>query len=120
MPTVLVVEDEGISRRALVSLLAASGYKAIAFGSAEEALQEAEERSIPRLALVDVDLPGMNGLDLIARLSQLRPDLYAVLITAVEGDRIKRFRATHTVGYLRKPLDVSRLLELLTNSQPSA
>ena len=115
---VLVVEDESISRRALTSLLVSSGYTAAAYESAEEALENVDGGPVPRVALVDVDLPGMSGLDLAARLEQLDPDVRMVLITAAEGDRIERFRQGHSVDYVRKPIDFPALLTLLRDAGP--
>jgi CheY-like chemotaxis protein len=112
-PTVLIVEDERVSRRALTSLLAASGYQPQPCESAEEALEQVCHGKDPDIALIDIDLPGMNGLDLIARLESLRPGVMAVLMTAADGERIERFRREHSVHYLRKPLDFGRLLRLL-------
>src|SRR6266480_4034685 len=115
---VLVVEDESISRRALISLLVSSAYTAAAYESAEEALENVDGGPVPRVALVDVDLPGMSGLDLAARLEQIDPDVRTVLITAVEGDRIERFMQRHSVNYLRKPVDFPALLTLLRDAGP--
>ena len=112
-PTVLIVEDERVSRRALTSLLAASGYQPQPCESAEEALEQVRRGKDPDIALIDIDLPGMSGLDLIARLESLRPGVMAVLMTAADGERIERFRREHSVHYLRKPLDFGRLLRLL-------
>ena len=112
-PTVLIVEDEGIARNALRRLLVAQGYEAFAFESAEDALRDIADGDIPPVALIDVDLPGMSGLDLATRLEQLRPDMIKVLITAAAGDRIESYRRTHDVHYIRKPLDFPRLLRLL-------
>lgn len=119
-PTVLVVEDENISRRALTHLLQQSGFRPAAFASAEAALREFDGGALPDVALVDVDLPGMSGLDLVDRLEQLHPGLMAVLITAVSGERIDRFRRAHDVHYIQKPLDFPRLVELLRCTPPSA
>jgi DNA-binding NtrC family response regulator len=111
--TVLIVEDEGVSRNALRKLLAASGYHAAAYECAEDALREVAAHDMPPVALIDVDLPGMSGLDLATRLEELRPDMVKVLITAASGDRIENFRRDHEVHYIRKPLDFPRLLRLL-------
>jgi DNA-binding NtrC family response regulator len=116
---VLIVEDECVSRNALRKLLAASGYHACAYGCAEDALREVAARDMPPVALIDVDLPGMSGLDLATRLEEIRPDMVKVLITAAAGDRIENFRKHHEVHYIRKPLDFSRLLRLL-GDQPVA
>ena len=118
-PTVLIVEDERVSRRALTSLLSSCGFRAAAFESAEEALENVDGGPVPQVALVDVDLPGMSGLELVSRLEQMRPGIKAVLITAAEGERIAQFRRDHEVDYLPKPVDFPRLLRLLTKSQLS-
>jgi len=113
---VLIVEDETVSRNALRKLLAASGYRAAAFECAEDALRAMAARDMPPVALIDVDLPGMSGLDLATRLEEMRPDMVKVLITAASGDRIENFRRNHEVHYIRKPLDFARLLRLLGHS----
>jgi two-component system response regulator RegA len=111
-PTVLIVEDERVSRRALASLLDASGYQPQPCESAEEALQKVQNVE-PDYALVDIDLPGMSGLDLVSRLEQMRPHVVAILMTAYEGERVEQFRQSHPVHYMRKPLDFPRLLSIL-------
>lgn len=116
---ILVVEDEQIVRYALTWLLSASGYTPLSFATAEEALRELEHQPVPNIALVDVDLPGMSGLELIAKLAQNRPAFRAVLVTAVEGERINSFRRAHSVGYLRKPVDFSALLDVLAREADS-
>jgi CheY-like chemotaxis protein len=119
-PNVLIVEDERISRRALAALMSASGYQTEATGSAEEALDAIHSGTHPDIALVDLDLPGMNGLDFIGRLTQLDPAVFPVLITAATGDRLKSLLANRRVAYLRKPLDFDRLLTLIdANTSPN-
>jgi CheY-like chemotaxis protein len=120
-PTVLIVEDERVSRRALSTLLASCGFRASAFESAEDALEAMRGHPMPDVVLVDVDLPGMSGLELVANLEKIWPDVKAVLITAAEGQRIDAFRREHgKVHYLRKPLDFPRLLRFLGGSRDGA
>ena len=116
-PSILLVEDERISRQALTWLLTSSGFQTESYGSAEEALHAAEEY-LPPLALVDVDLPGMSGLELVKRLRARFPTLRVVLLTAVTGERISRFQKEHVVGYVRKPIDFPHLLEILDRFRP--
>ena len=116
-PTVLIVEDETISRKALTWLLAANGYRPMAFETAEEALHAGIDGA--RVALLDVDLPGMSGLELADRLERMDPRLRVVLLTAVEGDRIKEFRRDHSVGYVRKPVNFPALLTMLSSADPN-
>ena len=117
--SVLIVEDEPASRTALSRLLAQSGYDNQAVASAEDALQLIRRRGVPRVALVDLNLPGMSGLDLIERLSRIDPSVVIVLTTAAAGeplmDRVRDFG----VEYLRKPLDFNRLLGLLGGTRVS-
>jgi DNA-binding NtrC family response regulator len=114
-PTVLIVEDEQVARHALSYLLANCGFMPAACASAEEAISKLHEGAKPLAALVDVDLPGMSGLDLVVLMEKHTPGIVTVLITAAEGERIDRFRKDHTVHYLRKPVNFSRLLGLLTH-----
>ena len=115
---VLVVEDEHVSRKALTTLLQSSGFHPKAFGSAEDALRQVDDQS-PAIALVDVDLPGMSGLDFVDKLEKMCPQVRAVLITAAAGERIDRFMQNHAVMYLRKPLNYPQLLQLLRLLYPS-
>lgn len=112
-PNVLIVEDERVSRRALAALMSSMGYHTEAAASAEEALDAVQGGTLPDIALVDLDLPGMNGLDFIGQLTQLDPAVFPVLITAANGDRLTSLLANKGVAYLRKPLDINRLLSLL-------
>ena len=117
---VLIVEDERVSRRALTALMTASGYVAEAAGSAEEALAAVRTEGVhPDIALVDLDLPGMNGLEFIGRLTQLDPAVFPVLITAANGESLAEHLREQGVAYLRKPVDFTRLLSLLDAKTPN-
>ena len=116
--TVLIVEDENVSRTALKRLLARCGYQAEAYGSAEEALGQLDrEAETPQVALVDVDLPGMSGLDLAKFLEQSSPHTFTILITAASGDRIDSFCQAHPVAYLQKPIDFDELLAIMSDAE---
>lgn len=117
-PTILIVEDEQASRRALTLLLAVCGYRTCSFGSAEEALAGLAGGTMPRIALIDLDLPGMSGLDLIDRLERLDPKLRCVLVTATDEDSLRRRIGARNVSYLRKPVDFDALLGILSQRLP--
>jgi len=112
-PGVLIVEDEHVARRALGSLLKASGYDTRAAESAEEALGLLRNQPAPRIALVDLNLPGMNGIDFIGRLEQIAPSVHAVLMTGAGDETLAQALRDRHVPYVRKPLDFSRLLMLI-------
>lgn len=113
-PSVLVVEDEAISRRALEKLLKGSGYESIGVESGEEALRFLAEHEGPHIALIDLDLPGMNGAELVRRLRSLRPDTHAVIMTATSAERVRELIQDHQIPHLRKPLDFRNLLNVLS------
>ncbi len=117
-PLVLLVEDERVSRRALAALLAASGYQTQAVASAEEALHVIDHGGHPRVALVDLNLPGMNGLDLIEQLERLEPGVFPVLITAQGSETLGDILRDRGVAYMQKPIDFDRLLVLMNERQP--
>ena len=112
-PSVVIVEDEQASRRALSVLLSICGYQPQAFASAEEALRSLEGSPFPRVALVDLDLPGMSGADLIRRMKRLQPSAFPILITASDDDTLAAQLRGLPVVYLRKPVDFDMLLGLL-------
>jgi CheY-like chemotaxis protein len=111
--SVLIVEDEAVSRRALSALLMLSGHDTRAVPTAEEALEMVDRGEVPEFALVDLDLPGMNGMDLIRLLKRDHPEVVPVLITATSRERIDRLKEEHQVNYMRKPINLVHLLNLI-------
>jgi CheY-like chemotaxis protein len=116
---VLIVEDECVSRKALTALMTASGYRTNASATAEEALESLGAGPKPDIALVDLDLPGMNGLDFIGRLTERDPAIFPVLITAANGEHLPQLLRQRGVAYLRKPLDFATLLSVLDTARQS-
>ena len=106
----LLVEDEEHSRLALQRLLQSRGFQVTAVESAEEALYLLEHAngSPPCYMVVDVDLPGINGMELICKALVGRPKLHAMLVTAADQTLVKNFATEHDVDYFPKPLDVNR------------
>jgi len=111
--TILVVEDERTSRHAMAHLLRLNGYSTATTASGEEALRTLHRGPFPAFALVDLDLPGMNGLDLIGRLHAMNKDIYSILITAADEARVRAALQGRQVVYLQKPVDFDHLLSLL-------
>jgi CheY-like chemotaxis protein len=118
--TMLVVEDEVYSREALLKLLRSVGFDAKGVGSAEEAIQllaGGRGRS-PNWIVVDVDLPGMCGLELVRLLQMARPEIHPMLLTAANRRNVREFCNQNAVECFSKPLDVPRFLDYLKTEIP--
>lgn len=107
MATVLVIEDHAVNLALMSYLLKAFGHQVLTASDGEEGLATARER-LPDLVLLDIELPGMSGID-VAR--ELRSDartahipLLAVTASAMRGDR-ERLMALGFDGYASKPID---------------
>jgi CheY-like chemotaxis protein len=112
---ILLVEDNATIRHAFGILLEESGYRVRQTGSGEEAIAIAFEDP-PRLILMDVGLPDINGLEVTRRLmaDPRTRDCRVVALTgrALETDQTACLEAG-CVGYLTKPVDTGRLLRLI-------
>ena len=80
-PTVLVADDEEIMREILESLLTREGYRVTLAASGEEALELAKASSLD-IAMVDVMMPGINGIQTLEELKRIDDDLPVIIITA--------------------------------------
>jgi FixJ family two-component response regulator len=109
-PAVFVVDDDASVRDALRSLLRSVGLPVEAFGSAEEFLNEALPEC-PSCLILDVRLPGVNGLDFQDQLNRLGIQIPIVFITA-HGDIPMSLRALKAgaVEFLAKPFQKEELL----------
>lgn len=111
---VLIADDHALFRDSLETLLELNGYEIVASaGNGREAL-EAARHTDPDLALVDISMPELDGIELTARLSQEMPELDVVILSGSDDDRdlFAALRAGAR-GYLVKNLESDRFLELL-------
>lgn len=115
-PTLLIVEDDDLTRAFLVEHLAADGYDPLEAATLAEAL-EVLERSSPALVLSDLTLPDGSGLDLVARIrgadgiaSRVDPATPVLLLTGrgAEIDRVRGFERGAD-DYVVKPFSYSEL-----------
>jgi DNA-binding NtrC family response regulator len=112
---VLIVEDDPLARRALKSLFMANGFPAVAVNSAEDALNILDGGDSAGVALIDIDLPGMNGIQLLGRLRETHPKLACTLMSANDYD-FSDTPGKARVPFMAKPLDLKRLLGFLRSA----
>lgn len=108
---ILIVDDNASNTKLMAFLLAANGYDVRTAGDAEAALRVLTAFH-PRLILMDIQLPGMDGLSLTRQLKAdpATRDILIVAATAyaMKGDE-ERARAAGCDGYVTKPIDTRRL-----------
>ena len=111
--SILIVDDNASNTKLLAFLLTSKGYVVRTAASALEALAVLEEFR-PRLILMDIQLPGMDGLTLTR---QLKADprtsdiaIIAATAYAMKGDEARALEAGCN-GYITKPIDTRRLPE---------
>src|SRR5262249_61432309 len=78
---VLIVEDEKIQAESMSIYLERQGYSTVFALSGEDGLRRAEEAS-PDVAIVDLRLPGIGGLDVLSRLHEITPGSEVIMLTA--------------------------------------
>jgi len=108
---VAVVDDDESFRCALHRLLKSAGFPVRSFASAEDFLKSGQQHDTGCL-ITDIRMPGMSGLDLLAKLNADHCPIPTIFITA-HGDEKMRLQAMRggSVKFLAKPFDDAILLE---------
>jgi DNA-binding NarL/FixJ family response regulator len=113
--TVSIVEDNEQLRGTLSRVIARSeGFEFVSdYGTAEEALDSLIEDK-PQVVLMDINLPGMNGVECVRLLKQKLPSVQVIMLTAYEDtENIFNSLAAGAMGYLLKRTPRSELLEAI-------
>lgn len=106
---ILVIDDNLEILTLLSQFLELEGYKSITCPSAKEGLAQAENKEI-KLILLDIDMPEMNGVEVLAKLRKLVPNTSIIMITGM--DDVKRAEKCMSLGaydYITKPFDFDYL-----------
>jgi len=110
---ILVVEDNEKNMKLFRDVLQATGYSTLEATTGEEAIELSLSQA-PALVLMDVQLPGIDGVEALERLRQNERTasipVLALTAQAMSGDR-ERFLEAGFDGYLAKPVDVGELIE---------
>ncbi len=112
---ILIVDDNPINLKLARVLLQKEGYEVRTVPDAEEALKTLQAFK-PRLILMDIQLPGMDGLELTRRL-KAAPDTKAIQIVALTAYAMKgdeeKITAAGCDGYIPKPIDVQAFPQII-------
>ncbi len=119
MITVSIIDDEKELRESIATFInGSSGFRCVSvYGSADAALQELPNEK-PDVVLMDINMPGMNGIECVERLKRLMPTLQIVMLTVYEDtEQIFRALAAGATGYLLKRLSPTKLLQAIREVQ---
>lgn len=111
--SILVVEDSDIIRRVITLLLQAEGYRVVATGRGQDALQLARGER-PDAVTLDLALPDSDGRDLLRRLKHdAATNAIPVIILSAFADALSPAERWYAADVIRKPFDVDDLLQRL-------
>ncbi|MGO9124562.1 MAG: response regulator [Terriglobales bacterium] len=103
--TVLVVEDSPELQNYLRRLLELDSYQVEIAGNGEDALQRMSTGCAPRVVLLDMQMPGMDGLETLRILRQLQPAAKVIMCSGVDDpDKIRQAISLGAQAYLVKPV----------------
>jgi DNA-binding NtrC family response regulator len=108
--TILLAEDDDMVRSFVFSVLERHGYRVLSAADGMQALHTAKRVGLRGIDLVvtDIDMPGLNGFQLVRSLKELRPDLKVLYMTGHRGAAVHERREGETV--IEKPFAYATLV----------
>ncbi|MES2660142.1 MAG: response regulator transcription factor [Verrucomicrobiota bacterium] len=112
--TIAIVEDDNSLRDILTEIVNGSSWKLVTVYSNAESALEGFAKSCPEVVLMDIQLPGMSGIQCVAKLKELHPSVLVLMVTVYDNsERIFDALAAGASGYLLKRDAPDKLLEAL-------
>lgn len=110
---ILIVDDDEQVRNFVSAALRREGYSIIICSNGEEAISKLDQDK-PQLVLLDILMPGINGMDVLQHLKRMNKPPSVIMMTAVTDETISsRTMALGAWDYLVKPFALERLRELV-------
>lgn len=109
----LIAEDQHLIRGALVALLSLeSDLEVVAELDRGDQVLDAAEKTRPNVAVLDIDMPGLDGLAVAARLHECQPDCHTLILTGLSqpGNLLRALRA-HVRGFIVKDAPAEKLAD---------
>jgi DNA-binding NarL/FixJ family response regulator len=116
---IALVEDDKLIREGFTLLISSTyGYRVVgAYGSCEEALKHLAEDE-PEVVLMDLELPGMSGIEGIEKIKKQRPKTNVIVVSVYDQpERVFQALCAGAGGYLTKNMQPARLLEAIKDIQ---
>jgi len=120
LPHIAIIDDDSSVRQSLQRLIKSLGYDATTFGTADAFLRSLHDIDA-NCILLDIQMPGLSGLDLQSIVTALRSPIPIIFITAHrDEDARSRALALGAIGFLEKPFDDQALVALLQKALQTA
>lgn len=115
--TILIVDDEEEIREIQASILARKGYSVVTAADGQEALKLLEQDSSIAVVLLDIQIPGRGGLDVLREISNSKRRPQVIMVTAMVDEQIARHsRKLGAFDYVLKPIEPDALEGLIIAS----
>ncbi|GIO45152.1 response regulator [Paenibacillus apis] len=106
---VLIVDDQNGIRILLMEVFSSEGYRTYQAANGKLALEIVRGES-PDLVLLDMKIPGMDGLEILRHIKEVNPDIKVIMMTAYgELDMIKQARDLGALMHFTKPFDIDEM-----------
>lgn len=119
-PTVLVIEDDVAIREGLREFLEFEGFRVLSAENGRQGLEAIREVGGKCVVLLDLQMPEMSGEDLIEALRNERDPAVRAVPILVLSARVEAVRPEGVLGFIRKPVDLERLLVKVTAASSGA
>ncbi len=115
-PVVLVIDDQPGIRRLLMEVLQEEGYAVLEASNGYDGLQKARDNR-PALILMDMKMPGMDGIETLRELRRLGIGERVIMMTAYgELDLVTEAKEIGAADYITKPFDIMALCEMINRN----
>jgi len=113
MKKIIVVDDELLLRDVMFDYLSSQGYEVILAADADKAL-EMVETHVPQIALIDIKLPNMSGIELTKILKQNYPSMFVIIMTGYPSlDTAATAMKSGASEYIIKPFRLDELNKII-------
>jgi FixJ family two-component response regulator len=113
---IAVLDDDESVRRAVIRALRIGGFSTVEFARGD-AFLKSWQLDPPACLVLDLEMPGVSGLEILEALKLAKAQFPVIVITAHDAPHVREQSMRHgAVAYLRKPIDISTLLEAVTHA----
>ncbi|MBF0621406.1 MAG: response regulator [Magnetococcales bacterium] len=112
--TAIIIDDSSLARMMVRKIFATSmaDWTLLEAANGDEALALMADKSVD-LALVDFNMPGMNGIDLAERMMETAPSMSIHLVTANIQERMRIRAESMGLGFIKKPINAAKVAEIM-------